>query len=279
MPDPDPDKLRQWIGRSRVVDDLLASAPLKRLSATIGVTLPDEILPPLAHWLYFLQASDAAGLAADGHATTGDFLPPVALPRRMWAGSRVEFLTPLRVNEPARRESTVTDVAMKNRGNRQMVFVTVQHEVSASGRVALREEQRIVYLDRTNSSNQDTKPHVAPGEAQWSKELIPDPVLLFRYSALTFNAHRIHYDRDYAVNDEGYPGLVVHGPLAASLLITLLQSKHPDFVVRLLEIRAQKPLFDTGSFSLNGRRDGDVALLWTLDHAGDAAMRIDVEGT
>jgi 3-methylfumaryl-CoA hydratase len=220
-----------------------------------------------------------SSLANDGHAKKGDFLPPVPLPRRMWAGSRIEYFSPLCIGDDARRESTIVDVQHKSSGDDAKIFVTLKHEFYVDERLAIREEQDIVYRNPAAVSAKAalTKSEILTPE--WSQSARPGAVLLFRYSALTFNAHRIHIDREYAMQEEGYPGLVVHGPLTATLLLNLMTEERTDIDVRTLEIRAQKPLFDTHEFRLAGKRDGDGAILWAADDAGSTAMKIWVNRT
>jgi 3-methylfumaryl-CoA hydratase len=220
-----------------------------------------------------------SSLAKDGHAKKGNFLPPVPLPRRMWAGSRIEYLSPLCVGDDARRESTIMDVQHKSSGDNAMIFVTVQHDIFVDDRLAIREEQDIVYRNPSVASKKAAKTRLETLTPEWRESVRPDAVLLFRYSALTFNAHRIHIDREYAMKEEGYPGLVVHGPLTATLLLNLMVAERTGVDVRTLEIRAQRPLFDTQEFRLAGRRDGDGAILWADDDAGATAMKIWVNRT
>ena len=181
-------------------------------------------MAPLGHWLYFLPEARESDLGPDGHPARGGFLPPVALPRRMWAGGRVDFLSPIPLGAEMTRRSTIIDIVDKSGSSGPMTFVVVRHEISLQGRLAVREEQDIVYR---GASGQDA-PAAADGASASAERydfrrcVAPGPVELFRYSALTFNGHRIHYDRDYATGAEGYPGLVVHGPLIATMLVDTL---------------------------------------------------------
>jgi 3-methylfumaryl-CoA hydratase len=270
--------LRAWIGRSETRRDVVGAAPLVALGALLdrddAAPLPGEAAPPLAHWLYFLPAYRQSEAGPDGHALKGDFLPPVPLPRRMWAGSRLEFMRPLAVGSDVSRSSTIKDVAMKEGRSGPLVFVTVRHEVSDAHGLVLTDEHDIVYRGESALKPKDTP---APSGERWRREIHPDPVLLFRYSAVTFNSHRIHYDHPYATKVEGYPGLVVHGPLIATLLVDLLRRNLPEATLRTFRFRALKPLFDTADFSTCGLPDarGHAAKLWTRDHAGAVTMQAD----
>ncbi len=216
---PTPEPLAAWIGRSETLHDVIGATPVRALAATLDrEPAPVETgtpLPPLWHWLYFLPLHRASEIGPDGHAKRGGFLPPVPLPRRMWAGSRFDFRAPLRVGDRVARTSTIENVASKQGRSGPLVFVTVRHELRADGGTepALVEWHDIVYRDAKTPGEAEPAPQPAPADAPWQRELVPDDVLLFRYSALTFNGHRIHYDRRYVTEVEGYPGLVVHGPL------------------------------------------------------------------
>jgi 3-methylfumaryl-CoA hydratase len=277
--------LSAWIGRRRSASDSATATPVQALAATLGIaapaTAPGAALPPGWHWLYFLPTPPASALAPDGtegHGTAeqsvegrGDFLPPVALPRRMWAGGSFTFHRPVQLGERLTRVSTIRDVVAKTGRQGALVFVTLAHDIAGDAGVAVSEEQTIVY-----------RPPAAPGAAlpaapkmadpAWRRHIEPDPILLFRFSALTFNAHRIHYDRAWAIETEGYPGLVVHGPLQALLLLELMRAEYPDRPLRRFTYRAEAPIFDTGPFTVNGMPHGDGAHLWTADAAGRLGM-------
>ncbi|RYY75790.1 MAG: acyl-CoA dehydrogenase, partial [Comamonadaceae bacterium] len=231
-------------------------------------------LPPLWHWLYFLPRHRQSELGADGHAKLGGFLPPVPLPRRMWAGGRLEWHAPLRVGEAVRRVSRISGVTHKAGRTGDLVFVLVKHEVHNAQGLALTEEHDIVYRAPARPGDPVPPPQVA-AQGEWSREIVPDPVLLFRYSALTFNGHRIHYDRSYVTEVEGYPGLVVHGPLIATLLADLARRQRPDATLRRFAFKAVRPTHDLHPFRVNGApsADGRGATLWAQDHEGWLTMQ------
>jgi len=295
-------ELQSWIGRRESLVDLLDPAPAARLAATLSVpdfpAEPGMDLPPLWHWAYFLAAIPTLDLGDDGHPRRGGFLPPVPLPRRMWAGGRLEFWRPLRLGERVERISTIDDVSLKRGRSGELVFVLVRHEFFGPDGLALVEEHDIVYreappavadteaelppelaLDASGDPPPDPDPATDAARkppartARWRRVVTPTPVLLFRYSALTFNGHRIHYDADYCRNVEGYPGLVVHGPLLATCLLGLLREAHPAAGVARFAFRARRPLFAPEPFLVCGSDDGQHgAQLWIEDAAGEVVM-------
>jgi len=274
--------LKDWVGREQAQQDLITAAPLSGLSATLDRDDPlpaaGTPVPPLWHWLYFLPQAPAHQIGPDGHPRRGGFLPPVALPRRMWAGSRLDFVQPLRVGERATRRSRILSVDAKQGRSGTLVFVTVRHEYSGDQGLALTEEHDIVYRDLPQRGAAVPAPQPAPADAAFSRDIVPDPVLLFRYSALTFNGHRIHYDRSYVTEVEGYPGLIVHGPLIATLLLDLLRREQPHAKVRRFAFKAVRPIFDIHRFSVCGRPEGaNAVLLWARDHEGALAMQARAE--
>ena len=267
-------KLAEWIGRTESAEDTANPWPVAALRAVLdGGAASDrgDELPPGGHWLYFLKAAPASQLGPDGHPKVGGFLPAVALPWRMWAGGRLTFHRPVRVGERLRRVSEI--IAVKERTGRSgpLVFVTVRHTIGSDAGAAITEEHDIVY--RGGPAFEPQPPEPAPASATWARELVPDAVLLFRYSALTFNGHRIHYDADYCRDDCGYPGLVVHGPLIATLLMDLAQRAKPDMRLATFGFRAVRPLFAGRPMTLNARAEGNGLALWAADDAGALAMR------
>jgi 3-methylfumaryl-CoA hydratase len=233
-------------------------------------------LPYLWHWLYFLPIAAQSEIGADGHPKRGGFLPPVPLPRRMWAGSEFEFHEPLLVGDALSRTSTIEDVKEKSGRSGSLIFVRVRHEIRRNGspNVALQEHHNIVYRAAPAPDDVAPPPVAAPAAVAWERLVVPDDVLLFRYSALTFNGHRIHYDRQYVTQVEGYPGLIVHGPLIATLLMDLLRRHLPDAQVLKFEFKAVRPTFDIHPFSVHGQPspDGKTIRLWGRDHEGWLTM-------
>jgi len=272
--------LTDWIGRSETVADTVTPTPYAALSATLDRDPqrppPGTPLPALWHWLYFLPLHRQSEIGPDGHAKRGGFLPPVPLPRRMWAGSQFEFQSPLRIGDALTRTSTIHDVTEKSGRTGPLVFVKVRHEIRRDGEadVALTEFHDIVYREAPSADQPAPAPTVAPASSPWERQWIPDDVLLFRYSALTFNGHRIHYDRRYVTEVEGYPGLIVHGPMLATLLLDLLRHEKPDAVVARYEFKAVRPVFDIHPFFVCGepQRDGKTFKLWVKDHEGCLTM-------
>jgi 3-methylfumaryl-CoA hydratase len=274
----DPPSHAEWLGRTTQLDDVIGAAPVKAMSATLDRGDPPpaagQVLPPLWHWLYFLPSERQSEIGADGHPKRGGFLPPVALPRRMWAGGRLQFLAPLHIGDAVRRTSRIADISSKQGRSGPLVFVRVRHEIARGDTLALTEEHDIVYREAPQAEAVAEAPPQAPTGEQFGRSITPDPVLLFRYSALTFNGHRIHYDRSYVTEVEGYPGLIVHGPLIATLLVDLLRRERPEARLSSFAFRAMGPLFDTAPFSVCGRfDDAKHATLWARGPQGPLAMQ------
>lgn len=275
--------LQQWQGRTETLTDDLVAYPVRALAATLDRNDPDpaagDVLPPLWHWLYFLPHARQSEIGEDGHPRRGGFLPPVPLPRRMWAGGRLSWHQPLRVGDAVRRTSRIESVTHKAGRSGDLLFVLVRHELHGPQGLALTEEHDIVYRAMPAPGDPAPPPTPAPTGAAWTRTLQPDPVLLLRYSALTFNGHRIHYDRPYVTEVEGYPGLVVHGPLIATLLLDLLRRERPDAQVRRFSFKAVRPTFDLHPLQLNGQpsEDGRSVRLWAQDHDGWLTMQAEAE--
>ena len=268
-----------YVGRTTEQTEVITAAPVDKLAALLDrddhFEEADEI-PVGAHWLYFLPTAKQANLDIDGHPLRGDFLPPVDLPRRMWAGSRIIFGSPLRVGDRATKRSEILKIEGKAGRSGQMVFVTVRSTVAGNDGLAVTEEQDLVYRGHsgttTTPSAVATSSEPAGPEAR-RESLIPTPALLFRFSALTFNAHRIHYDRDYAREQEGYPDLVVHGPLTATLLLDLIRKTYSDRRVRQFQFRGQLPLFVNRKLELEIQEVSDGQLkLRAISEGGHVAM-------
>ena len=272
--------LTDWIGRNETIEDIAYPTPAIALTATLDhPRAPLSVgspLPPLWHWLYFLPMHRQSEIGPDGHAKRGGFLPPVPLPRRMWAGSQFEFRAPIRVGDRMSRTSIIDDVTAKEGRTGKLVFVKVRHELRCNGATepALIEFHDIVYREAQGSNDVAPPPRAVPADAAWRREIVPDDVLLFRYSALTFNGHRIHYDRQYVTQVEGYPGLIVHGPLIATLLMDLLRRQLPDAEVASFRFKAVRPTFDLNAFHVSGQpqADGKTIRLWASDHEGWLTM-------
>jgi len=274
----DIDHLRQWVGRNEQSTDQVGPFAAAGLSASLNAgrrqLRAGDPLPPLWHWLYFLHAHPQSDLDADGHPRRGGFLPPVPLPRRMWAGSRLEFHHPLRLGEHIERTSQIAEVTHKQGQSGNLVFLKVRHSIRNAAGLAISEEQDIVYRDAPVPGAPPPAARPAREHAAWEEHVHPAETLLFRYSALTFNSHRIHYDRPYATGVEGYAGLVVQGPLVATMLLELVARQLPNAKVVAFSFRAIRPLLDCADFALCGTpaADGKSVQLWTRDVTGRMTM-------
>ena len=275
--------LRPWVGRQERRSDWLNPNHLAAWNATLDRDDPfprdGEPVPPGFHWTLFPPLARQSELGPDGHPRKGGFLPPVSLPRRMWAGGQLRFHQPLQVGERVERVSTIESVEEKRGKSGPLVFVTVRHLLSGSHGPAVEELHDIVYREApkagaSSAGSSARVPSEPAGTGAWRREVVPDDVLLFRYSALTFNGHRIHYDRRYATGVEGYPGLIVHGPLIATLLLDLLRRQLPRAAVELFRFKALRPTFDIAPFSIHGGPgEGDKHFrLWSTDGQGEVAM-------
>jgi 3-methylfumaryl-CoA hydratase len=274
----DLDHLRQWIGRTTEVSDVVTAQLTKGLRATlfqeIGEPKPGDAAPFTTHWCLGQPVFPMSELSPDGHPSRGGFLPPVPLPRRMWAGGELEFVDALRVGDVATRTSRIADVTMKTGSTGVLCFVSVQHEVTTSRGLAIRERQDIVYRDVSGPAPAaSAKSPPPPPVAQHRETHVSDPVLLFRYSALTFNGHRIHYDRDYVTKVEGYPGLIFHGPLQASFIVELAAKLHGGQPPKKLNYRGVQPLFEGSEFSINANTSDNGMELWVANAEGQPTMK------
>ncbi len=268
---------QDYVGRSESREDRFDARLVTSLAATLGRAAPAGEIPPLWHWMLFQDWKTPEGLGTDGHPRRGGFLPPVHdLPRRMWAGGRLSFTGPgLRVDDTVQRTSTILKVEEKSGGSGKLVFVTVRHVIAGPAGPVLEEEQDIVYRGAEGAA-------VKPGEAAapvpgaFTAAVMPDAVMLFRYSALTGNGHRIHYDLPYATGEEGYPGLVVHGPLQATLLaLHLLDHAPAGARLARFTFRGRRPAFGGSALALLGRLEGKAAKLETRDAGGATCMQAD----
>lgn len=273
------DHLRQWIGRESVAQEQVTSSIVERFNATFnrdGDTSAGAAAPLMLHWCLAPPAAFTAELGPDGHPARGGFLPPVPLPRRMWAGGALEIQDEIRIGETVARRSVISDVTVKEGRTGTLCFVTVAHEVTSDGRPILSERQDIVYraaetLKPAAAAEATTAKPAPAADGSHRQVIAPTPPLLFRYSALTFNGHRIHYDEPYAREEESYPGLVVHGPLQATLLAhhaEKIKGRRPE----RFSFRSLSPLFHTADFAINADNEDDGLKLWTARIGGPMAM-------
>ena len=272
--------LRQWIGRTEVVTDHIDVGRAQRMQVTLD-RIPDFAegaeLPPFWHYLYFNPHVPASRLKEDGHEKLGRFLPPISLPRRMWAGGTLDITSPLRIGETCTKTSTIRDVSLKNGRSGPLCFVSVDHDFAVDGAHRFTERQNIVYRDMPEPGAALPVGKPAPLDATAGFAVTPDQIMLFRYSALIFYSHRIHYDLEYAREVEGYPGLVVHGPLMAALAGELGRNMHADNALRSMSIRALSPLFSPATFHVEARSDADATRTWVRDPDGALAMTVDLK--
>jgi 3-methylfumaryl-CoA hydratase len=273
----DLDHLRQWIGRSMQVSDIVTAQLTKGLRATLFLEISEpkagDAAPFTVHWCLGQPVAAMSEIGPDGHPARGGFLPPVPLPRRMWAGGELEFHDTLRVGDEMTRISRIADVTMKTGSTGALCFVSVNHQVTTARGTAISERQDIVYRDVSRASSAPAKGAPVPPSAQHRETHMADTVLLFRYSALTFNGHRIHYDRDYVTKVEGYPGLIFHGPLQAALLVEFAARLHGGTVPRKFSYRGVQPLFDGSEFSVNANMIDAGMELWTANSEGQPTMK------
>jgi len=268
--------LSRWIGRTEVRKDAVRASQLAAWNATLDRDDPfpaeRDPVPPGFHWTLFPPTARHSELGPDGHPRRGGFLPPVKLPRRMWAGSFLRFGVPLRVGDAVEQTSVIDRVEEKRGRAGALCFVTVHRTVTCPRGVAVEEDQNLVYREAQRPAFGGP---IRPSEASgWHRTILPDDVLLFRFSALTFNGHRIHYDHRYAMEQEGYPGLVVHGPLIATLLLDLLRRRLPEAEPSNFAFKALRPTYDISPFAIEGEPDpdGSRVRLWSTDNAGEVAV-------
>ena len=278
----DLDSLKQWIGRTETAIDYVTVPMVDRLSATLD---RDDAFPKIGdplpvgwHSTLFPRIVRHSQIGPDGHPQRGDFLPPVPLPRRMFAGKRTTFIAPLRVGDEVKRLSTIQNVTVKEGRSGRMVFVTVKTDISSPRGLAISEEQDIVYRGEPDKNAPPPPPQPAPGKAVWQHQVTPDPVMLFRYSALTFNGHRIHYDHPYVTGVEGYPNLVMNGGLT-TLLVYELARTHASTPIRFMSSRNVRALFVGRTITLCGEPSADnrTAKLWAQDDTGALALSAEAE--
>ena len=278
----DLESLKKWIGEKETAVDYVTIPSVERLSATLDRNDPmpkvGDPLPIGWHQLLFPRVVRRSQIGPDGHPARGDFLPPVPLPRRMFAGKRITFHAPLLIGDEIRRESVIQSVAPKQGRTGQMVFVTVKTDIYSSRGLAITEEQDIVYREEPDPAAPPPPPQKAPGTAVWKRSVTPDSVMLFRYSAMTFNSHRIHYDYPYVTQVEKYPNLVMNGGLT-TLLAFELARVHASSPIRHIASRNVRPMFVDREISVCGEpsADGKSAKLWTLDDNGALSLSAEAE--
>lgn len=271
----DIDRLKAWIGNTQRMSDSMSLLQVGRIRDFYSLA-PDvaegDALMELWHWFFFNPSAPPERIGTDGHPELGDFLPPIALPRRMWGGSRLTFHNPLVAGRGAEKVSRVVSVDLKQGSTGRLGIVRVAHDIVQEGELCLSEEQDIVYREAASGSPSQAAGPACPEGAEHRESIAPNPVMLFRYSALTYNAHRIHYDRDYAMQVEGYDGLVVHGPLTASLLAQVARriSQRP---LKAFSFKGVSPLTDAGTFTLEAKATVEGLDLWARQPGGGQAMR------
>ena len=282
---PDGPDYSDWVGRSESAEDIVTTAAVAAMSATLDRNDPEprpgDPLPPLWHWMFFTPKVHRSGLGPDGHPERGDFLPPINLPRRMFAGATYQFHTPLRLGETVRRTSEISAISSKQGRSGPLVFVKVRHSFSVGDQNAFEEIQDIVFREAAGTSDTPASPP-KPAEienAAWHQTIVADPATLFRYSALTFNAHRIHYDHPYATEVEGYPGLVVHGPLIANYLVEMCRQQTNDRPLARFSFRALQPLFADIPFDIAGNTTPDDKGFWLKALNPDGGLAMEANGT
>ncbi|HYF17665.1 MAG TPA: MaoC family dehydratase N-terminal domain-containing protein [Ramlibacter sp.] len=271
-----------WIGRERTARDEITAFPINALSATLDREDPEAVagtpVPPLWHWLYFLAIYRPGQMRKDGHLQGGDFMPPLPLPRRVWAGSKFSWnaANPLRVGDQATRVSRIASITSKEGRSGELAFVKLVHEYHNANGLCFTNDHMAAFRGEPKAEVK-AEPAAAEQVSQWHRELLPDTPLLFRYSALMFNSHRIHYDTPYAVQEEKYPAILVQGPLLATLLMDLLRRNAPDALVRTLEFKAVRSAFVGRPLHLRGQPDGDKVRLWAADDEGRLVMSAQAE--
>lgn len=268
-----------WIGRTQEQSDVLTPGLLQRFCATIDSDMTDDIAPQGIHWCLCLPEAATEELGDDGHPKRGGFMPPIPLPRRMWAASDVTFHAPLSSGVEIFRRSTITEIVEKQGSSGPLVFVTIEHETSAVGALAVSERQSVVYREAATAVAPTTHSDDAVDLSNWPihRHVTPSEPLLFRYSALTFNSHRIHYDQPYATGIEGYRGLVVHGPLMATLLLDLAAREFGANMLNRFSMRAQTPAFAGEPLHLVGKAKDDIVSLMVLGSNGQTILSAQAE--
>jgi 3-methylfumaryl-CoA hydratase len=277
--DVDIEALRKHIGRKRIDHDVASEAPARALATIFqraeGPPKPGEPVPPGWHWAYFWAMSPPAALGLDGLPTADAILPKMPFPRRMFAGNTLTFHAPWRIGEKIRRETELSDIQLRKGGSGALIFVTMTARIYNEAGLAMVDERHGVFREEVPEGAKSGIPkrETPPADVAWRRTITPDAVSLFRYSAVTFNPHRIHYDRPYAIEVEGYPGLVVHGPYSQQCLLDLARDSNPGRRMASFNLRARAPLFDTAPFTVIGRPSGEKACeLWAVTPDGTIAV-------
>ncbi|MGL4975255.1 MAG: FAS1-like dehydratase domain-containing protein [Bosea sp. (in: a-proteobacteria)] len=269
----DVDALQPWVGRTREAEDVIGLNQARLMAATIDMDpadiQADQPLRPLWHWIFFLEGFRPTELGRDGHPARGGFLPPVPLANRMWAGGEVQFHGPISIGARVLKKSTISSIKLKPGSSGPLVFVAVTHELIDNGRLLITERHDIVYRNPVPGSSAKKIPELPAAAIE--RDFLPNATMLFRYSALTFNGHRIHYDVDYCRDVEGYPGLVVHGPLVATLLAGLAQDA-ANRPIRSFTYRGVRPSIAGAPMTLKAQMQGTQAILWSETATGVVGM-------
>ena len=273
------EEIKSWLGHEIEQKDIIDSNRVRAMGALLD---RDNLLfeygtplPPCWHWAFCLDTTPQSKLGMDGHPKKGGFLPDLGLPRRMWAGSRLKFHYSPEIGSSITKKSKISSITPKSGKSGKLVFILVKHDWYVDGVKFIEEEQDIVYRDITRTGQTSKGVSPVKKSAEWSMNVTPDSALLFRYSAVTFNSHRIHYDRPYCLNEEGYPGLVVHGPLIATILIEFFQTNNPNAIIKEFSFRAVSPLFEGQTFSVNGCKEKDNGWydVWAENSQGSLATK------
>jgi 3-methylfumaryl-CoA hydratase len=277
------DELKRHLGARQVATDVITAAPANLLRLAFDRPEPEfkdgDALPPGWHVLYFLPRFAPRDLRPDGAPAGSGVVPDMPLPRRMFAGQTFRFHRPLRIGQPVRQETELTDISAKSGGTGTLVFATVVSRISGPDGLALEDERRTVFREevKPGERNQAPRRDPAPTDVPWRRTIAPDPILLFRFSALTFNSHRIHYDRRWAMEVEGYPALVVHGPLTSALLLDFARDNNPARAITSYTTQARAPLFEGAPFELRGRPSANGCEVWAVTPEGTIAMSAQAE--
>ncbi len=271
--------LMPWVGRTEVRNGTADAWPVEGLRALLdepGACANGMTAPSLVQWLYFAPTVGQSQIGEDGHPKRGGFLPPVEFPRRMWASSDITFHAPIRLGDPLKKTAEIADISLKQGESGALVFVKVANRYESGGTLVLEETQMLVYRDLPPAGAATPVGKQVPQAALWSVPHRPDEAMVFRYSAVTFNAHRIHYDLAYATGVEGYPGVIVQGQLLATLMLRACEA-HGSGRIRRFNFRGVQPVFAGEAVHAEGQARAGGYDLWIRDGAGGLRMTGDVE--